>query len=148
MDTDDGNGKTVFLQKFVSTNAAELVEKEFEELHFLFDPILPSVGLAMLAGQPKIGKSWFCMDIAQVLTDEGSSVFYIAAEDNERRLQSRLKAKSFSNLQNLKLHAGLSQKQPIPRGSDALTYLRELHDAFKPDCIIIDTVSSILNPKR
>ena len=146
MDTDDGTGKTVFLQKFVSTNAAELVEKEFEELHFLFDPILPSVGLAMLAGQPKTGKSWFCLDIAQVLTDEGSSVFYIAAEDNERRLQSRLKAKSFSNPQNLKLHAGLSQKQPIPRGSDALTYLRELHDAFKPDCIIIDTVSSILNP--
>ena len=84
----------------------------------------------MLAGQPKTGKSWFCLDIAQVLTDEGSSVFYIAAEDNERRLQSRLKAKSFSNPQNLKLHAGLSQEQPIPRGSDALTYLRELHDAF------------------
>ena len=87
MSTDDGTGKTVFLHKFESTNASELVEKEFEELHFLFDPILPSVGLAMLAGQPKTGKSWFCLDIAPVLTGEESSIFYIAAEDNKRRLQ-------------------------------------------------------------
>jgi len=146
MNTDDNVGKKSYLHQFEPTNAAELVQKEFEELHFLFEPILPAVGLAMLAGQPKTGKSWFCLDIAQILTNEGKNVFYIAAEDNDRRLQSRLKPKSFKNPERLGLHAGLSQKYPIPRGSDALTYLQELNNTFKPDCIIVDTVSSILDP--
>ena len=46
----------------------------------------------------------------------------------------------------LKFHAGLSQDHQIPRGQEALTYLREVHAAMQPSCIIIDTVASVFNP--
>ena len=81
--------ETALLDQFEVTSAMELLGRELDELQFLLDPILPSVGLAMLAGPPKAGKSWFCLDIAQQLTDEGNEVYYIAAEDNSRRLKER-----------------------------------------------------------
>ncbi len=100
----------------------------------------------MLAGPPKAGKSWFCLDIAQQLTDEGHEVYYIAAEDNSRRLKERLEQKAFKFPQNLKIHAGLSQPHPVPRGKDAITYIEEIYKKYKPNCIIVDTVASVLKP--
>jgi len=142
----DAPSETALLDQFEVTSAMELLGRELDELQFLLDPILPSVGLAMLAGPPKAGKSWFCLDIAQQLTDEGNEVYYIAAEDNSRRLKERLEQKAFKFPQNLKIHAGLSQPHPVPRGKDAITYIEEIYKKHKPNCIIIDTVASVLQP--
>tara|TARA_B110000008_G_scaffold16961_1_gene15822 strand:+ start:438 stop:1367 length:930 start_codon:yes stop_codon:yes gene_type:complete len=142
----DALSETALLDQFEVTSAMELLGQEIDELQFLLDPILPSIGLAMLAGPPKAGKSWFCLDIAQQLTDEGHEVYYIAAEDNSRRLKERLEQKAFKFPQNLKIHAGLSQPHPVPRGKDAITYIEEIYKKYKPNCIIVDTVASVLKP--
>ena len=143
----DAPSETTLLDQFEVISAMELLGRELDKLQFLLDPILPSVGLAMLAGPPKAGKSWFCLDIAQQLTDKGHEVYYIAAEDNLRRLQERLKQKAFKSPLKLKIHAGLSQSHPLPRGKDAITYIEEIYKKHKPTCIIIDTVASVLQPK-
>ena len=138
--------ETQFLNKFRIMDASELAAMEFPPLTFLCDKILPSVGLAMLAGPPKAGKSWQALGMAKEMINQGHKVYYIAAEDNERRLKDRINQVFFQPPSQLKFHAGLSQDYPIPRGDDALTYLREVHASIRPSCIIIDTVASVLNP--
>lgn len=60
--------------------------------------ILPE-GLTLLAGKPKLGKSWLALSVALAIAAGGvalgkqpvtqGKVLYLALEDNERRLQSR-----------------------------------------------------------
>lgn len=135
-----------FIDKFKIMDASELSDMQFKPLTFLCKNTLPSVGLAMLGGPPKAGKSWQVLCMAKEMVNTGHSVFYIAAEDNHRRLKDRITQVFFDPPKRLYVHAGLSQDHPIPRGSDALTYLREIHTKLRPSCIIIDTISSILNP--
>ncbi len=56
-------------------------------------------GLTMLAGKPKIGKSWLVLDIAVAVASGGyaldrkcaqGDVLYAALEDNQRRLKARM----------------------------------------------------------
>ena len=89
---------------------------EFQPLEFLCDKILPSVGLAMLAGPPKARKSFQVLCMALDMTQKGHSVFYIAAEDNDRRLNERIKQVFPEPSPLLTCHAGLSQEYPIPWG--------------------------------
>jgi hypothetical protein len=59
-----------------------------------------SEGLAVLAGAPKIGKSWWAMELAIAVATGGlflgrfrcnrGSVLYLGLEDNQRRFKSRL----------------------------------------------------------
>lgn len=79
---------------------AALRSKNFPPIKWLVEGILPE-GATILAGKPKLGKSWLALDIAirVAATDEGyvlgdrlcssGDVLYLALEDNERRLQSR-----------------------------------------------------------
>lgn len=78
--------------------AAEISEKDLGEIKFVVDKLLP-VGLNLLAGSPKVGKSWFSLWLAikvgkgeqlfNFQTDAGT-VLYMALEDNEIRLQNRV----------------------------------------------------------
>ena len=71
----------------------------FPKLRYVVEGLLPA-GLNMLAGSPKIGKSWLCLDLAFSVatgrpfmgraTDQGD-VLYLALEDQPRRLQDRLR---------------------------------------------------------
>jgi hypothetical protein len=79
--------------------AASLKEKKFEPISYLIPMLIPK-GLTILAGRPKVGKSWMVLDIALALAAgrfvlgdihliEGD-VLYAALEDNPRRLRSRI----------------------------------------------------------
>ncbi len=79
---------------------AELVAADFPEPEWLVEGLLPEVGLTVLAGSPKIGKSWFVFDLAADLAGSRATfldcrirtsgrVLYLALEDNWRRLKSR-----------------------------------------------------------
>jgi len=66
--------------------------------------LIPS-GLTILAGRPKIGKSWLTLQIAQATSAGGmlfdkpvqqGRVLYIALEDNESRLQERMKQQDWT----------------------------------------------------
>ena len=73
-------------------------------------------------------------------------VHYLAAEDNERRLKSRIEAVFDAGVQHLTYHAVMSAEHPLPRGNDALFYLEQVARGTGAKCIVVDTVQSILNP--
>jgi hypothetical protein len=80
--------------------AASLKKKDFPPTSFVVPGLFPE-GVTILAGRPKVGKSWMALDIALgiagnrfVLGDihlEEGDVLYAALEDNQRRLQSRIR---------------------------------------------------------
>jgi hypothetical protein len=83
-------------------SAADLHHKTFPEVSYVV-PGLIAEGLSILAGRPKIGKSWLALDIAFAVASETTcyclgdkqplqgDVLYCALEDNPRRLQRRIR---------------------------------------------------------
>jgi len=80
--------------------AAELGRREFPPIAYVV-PGYIAEGVTMLAGKPKSGKSWMGLDMAlgvslggfvfgEVPVEQGD-VLYLALEDNERRLQRRMR---------------------------------------------------------
>jgi RecA-family ATPase len=76
----------------------ELQKKEFENTEFIVDKLLP-VGLTILMGAPKKGKSWLLLLLADTITT-GTSIFnlkakkvpvlYFTLEDSVKRCKYRL----------------------------------------------------------
>jgi hypothetical protein len=82
----------------LTRNAADLQHKTFELMRWIVKDILPE-GLSMLAGKPKIGKSWAALDLAIAVATGGTclgkeveegDVLLLALEDTDRRLQRRI----------------------------------------------------------
>jgi len=78
--------------------AADLQGKEFPPINWVVPGVLPE-GLTILAGKPKLGKSWLALDMALAVAGGGSVLgrecqpgpaLYLALEDNQRRLQRRM----------------------------------------------------------
>ena len=80
-------------------SAAALMAKQFEPVNYVI-PGLIAEGVTLFGGKPKIGKSWMAYDFALAIA-AGRPVFgtipitqgdvlYLALEDSERRLKSRL----------------------------------------------------------
>lgn len=79
-------------------SAQELQRLEFPPVSWIVKGLMPE-GLTLLAGKPKLGKSWLALQIGQGVAGEaevlgrpasGGTVLYAALEDNMRRLKSRL----------------------------------------------------------
>jgi len=78
----------------------ELLARQLPPIQWAIPNILPE-GLTLLAGKPKLGKSWLALSMALAVAAGGvalgtypvmqGEVLYLALEDNERRLQSRAK---------------------------------------------------------
>jgi hypothetical protein len=89
------------LNGFEAITAAELLRKEMPEVDWTISETIPE-GVSILAGKPKIGKSWMVYDMCLAVVSGGralgrfhtakGSALYLALEDNERRLQRRLTA--------------------------------------------------------
>jgi hypothetical protein len=82
-----------------SISAAALQAKVFPAVNTILDGILTE-GLTILAGRPKLGKSWLVLDwclgvssgepvMGGINPSCSGDVLYLALEDNERRLQKR-----------------------------------------------------------
>ena len=95
---DDWEPKTDGWRSRVFT-AATLRKMVFPPVSYVVPGIIPE-GLTILAGRPKIGKSWLALDLAigisadqkvlgNIIADEGD-VLYLALEDNPRRLRRRI----------------------------------------------------------
>lgn len=87
-------------------SAASLMAKHFEPVNYVI-PGLLAEGAWILAGPPKLGKSWLCYDFGLAIA-AGRPVFgtipvtqgdvlYLALEDSQRRLKSRLLKKGIRN---------------------------------------------------
>jgi RecA-family ATPase len=79
--------------------AADLQRKTFPPVSYVVPDLIPE-GLSLLAGKPKIGKSWLALDVCLAAASdrcclgdrkpEHGDVLYCALEDNPRRLQRRI----------------------------------------------------------
>jgi hypothetical protein len=82
----------------IEYTAAELVKKDFAEPTWIV-PGLILGGITLFAGKPKIGKSFLALAIATAVANgtevlgtpvEAKGVLYLALEDSQPRLKSRL----------------------------------------------------------
>src|SRR5689334_7969918 len=94
------NGQTPGLSAIKLYSARELMALKLPGIRWAVEDMVPE-GLDMVIGKPKLGKSWLVFGLAvacvcggralgQIEVDEGD-VLYLALEDGERRLQSRLR---------------------------------------------------------
>lgn len=87
------------LEKLEIITAPDLLVREFPELRWVIPDLIPE-GLTILAGKPKIGKSWLCLELGLAVATGGYALgkikvdrmeaLYLALEDSGRRLQRRL----------------------------------------------------------
>ena len=140
--------------KYIS--ALELIQKEFEPMRWTVPNLIPE-GLIILAGKPKVGKSWLalhlCHSVAfpkggyalgKIEVEPGKAVYY-GLEDSERRLQERLR--------------GIACDLPLPENLFISNHLERLDaggleeiEAFLEDnpetrLVVIDTLARV-KPKR
>ena len=86
------------MNKLYTITAEDLQNRTYEPTAFLVDELIPE-GLHILAGAPKIGKSWLalwlCLCVAQgqalwnFATTQGEAL-YLSLEDSFQRIQTRL----------------------------------------------------------
>lgn len=78
--------------------AAALKAETFKPIAWVVSNLIPD-GLTMLAGKPKLGKSWLMLDVAVAVASGGfvlnekcaqGDVLYCALEDNRRRIKGRM----------------------------------------------------------
>jgi hypothetical protein len=94
----NANGYADLFDKIKSV--ADLEHVEFPEPRWAVPGIVPE-GFTLLAGKSKIGKSWMALGIAVAVASggvafgntsvEAGDVLYLALEDNDRRMQDRLR---------------------------------------------------------
>lgn len=131
-------------------SGAELMAMEFPEPLWAVENILPA-GLAILAGPPKKGKSWFALELAMAVCSGGyfldrkaqpGRVLYCALEDSPRRMKDRLKKQGWevNSLANLEIIFG-RQFHELFGGKDGLTVFTTTIESGGYVVIIIDTVS-------
>lgn len=150
-----GNGKARDERTSNASNAGALKTMTFAPIKYVVPGIIVE-GLTLLAGKPKLGKSWLLLHAAIAVARGGftlgelhcieGDVLYCALEDNLRRLQSRM----------TKL-LGISQDWPtrldfhceMPRLSDGgLDDIKAWIKSKKaPRLIIIDTLAMVKAPK-
>jgi AAA domain len=135
----------------VAINAEALRTTEFAPIKYTVPGYIVE-GVTILAGKPKVGKSWLLLGTAIAVASGTKTlnesciqgdVLYCALEDNPRRLKSRMK----------KLLGGLNQPWPkrldfwtrMPRlGDGGLEKLKEwIVQAKRPRLISLDTLAKV-----
>ncbi len=79
--------------------ADELMAAPLPPPNWIVNGLIPE-GLTLIVGKPKVGKSWFALDIAVAVATGGAvlgkqtetgDVLFLALEDNTRRMQTRIR---------------------------------------------------------
>jgi hypothetical protein len=93
----------IFLPPLKLIESSDLLRREFKPPVWIVPAYLPA-GLTILAGRPKVGKSWLALQICQAVAHAGKvfdkdiergRVLYLALEDHARRLQNRMQAQGW-----------------------------------------------------
>lgn len=137
--------------------AADLLALQLPPLRYAVDGLIPE-GATLLAGRPKVGKSWLIMQIAVAVASgkpalgripgQPGEVLYLALEDSQRRLQGRL-GYLLAQMQG-QCPQGLSFAIQWPQlgqgGLDQLAHWLDKH----PDArlVILDTLAKVRDVQR
>lgn len=132
-------------------DAEWLMEQDFPPIRYVVKDLIPE-GLTILAGPPKIGKSWLVLDIGLAVScgqqalgsiaTEQRPVLYLALEDGKRRLQSRL-----ATLGATKPSANLTFITTAPSADIAATIGEFFHaHAGRDPVVFLDTWGKAVRP--
>jgi RecA-family ATPase len=127
-----------------SWTTATLLSATFPEPRWAVPDILPT-GLALLAGRPKLGKSFLALQLAITIGSGGAflgrpikpgKALYLALEDSGRRLQSRLRTMGATPSCRIRFELDW----PMLDG-DGMHRLRSVVAEGQPVLVVIDTIS-------
>ncbi len=134
--------------------AQELMGREIPPISWVVPGLLPE-GLTIFAGKPKMGKSWLALGLALSAAEGGKAldkfavergeVLYLALEDSERRLQSRLD-KLLSDAPPQSLHFETHWPRLDQGGLEHLDAWLEKHGHTR--LVIIDTLARVRTPRK
>lgn len=139
-------------------NASVLINKVYPPIAYCV-PGLVTEGLTILAGRPKLGKSWMALDFAMAVATGGRALgsiecergdaLYMALEDNERRLQDRLKVWLPKLVARPDL-SGLELQTEAPRIDAGLLQAIDTWriSVENPRLVIIDTLAMVKPAKK
>ena len=134
------------------TTLARQAEREYAPISWCVKQFIP-IGLTLMAGRPKVGKSFVCLDICNAVA-EGEMVFedmetvkgttcYISMEDHGRRITGRLKDMGITASKNcLLLHETPKWDSGM---AEFIRMLKEAHPNLS--LIVVDTLIHCLPPK-
>lgn len=138
------NGKNEFtLEGYEFLTGSELASETYEPIEYLYPDIIPTPNLVLLAGAPKLGKSWFAFLLIDKLTEKNHRVVYLANEDSNERLQKRYTEVVDFPSDKILFLGGLSNDKKIPKGKNAHLFIRAIKQKHDPKVIIIDTMAAI-----
>lgn len=133
------------LRLFRRFSAETLAGIEFPPAEFIIEDILPE-GLAVLAGKPKVGKSWWAMSNAIDVAANIGAVLYLALEDPPRRLQSRMRTLLNGSAPPSRLEFRTEWPKLHQGGIDEMEHwLKEHEESAK--MIVVDTIARV-RPSR
>lgn len=130
-------------------SARDLQHRHFPAMRWAVPNVLPE-GLTIFAGVPKVGKSWFALDVARAKADgdavlgqecERGDVLLLALEDNERRLQDRLRRVTGNDA----WPENLSYATEWPRLDEGgvADIAAWIEGAANPSLVVIDTLAMV-----
>lgn len=130
--------------------ACDLLARDLPPARFLVPDVVPT-GLILLAGKPKLGKSWLALGLSLAVaggTDflgrpisEPGDALYLGLEDGERRLQDRLRRMMGGRSAPAHLHLATSCPSLDEGGADALGgWIERAED---PRLIVVDVFARV-----
>jgi hypothetical protein len=136
-------------KQFHLISARELQSKVFPPIIWMVEGMIPE-GLTLFCGKPKLGKSWAALDLAFAVSDgsqfmgnvcDEGAVLYLALEDNERRLQDRLR--KIRPSENWPLNLKLATSSPRLNEGGIEAKEAWIAGADNPRLIIVDTLATV-----
>ena len=134
--------------------ASDLMAEHFEPVSYIV-PGYVAEGCTLLAGRPKLGKSWLCLEWALAVADgevclgnircTQGSVLYLALEDNRRRLQRRLRKLMFAGHEAPeRLHLATEWPRANEGGIDEIR--RWIDETYDARLVIVDVLAMFRPP--
>ena len=122
----------------------ELLNLKLPPVKWAIKNLLPA-GLSLLAGPPKIGKSYLLLTLAKDILKQGGSVFYFAGEDSRFLLQSRLRQLEIEPSDDLCLICG--RDGSLAKPNEYLDRVEIILRAKEFDAVFLDNMEIVL-PER